>query len=209
MIKVRQALKSWPWLLGALFGYYLPWVWHPAAALTANAYDLAEWANLHPAYSQRTPMLAPFLLRFDLAGIAVLCALRAARATTCGVRWLYAGLSLILAITLLPPIDFFRSAGDDPNYRQQFYIAVATAIALAMIAFLWRKSILPRYQAILEALLALATLIAAIMGEGLAFGVIRSLQIDVTPGGGIIVFVVFMLLALIAAPLASVPASVP
>jgi hypothetical protein len=203
---VRYALKSWPWLLGALIGYFLPWVWHSAAALTANAYDLAEWANLHPAVRNgSTPMLAPFLLRFDLAGIALLCALRSARATNRGVRWLYGGLSLILAITLLPPIDFFRSAGDDPNYRQQFYIAVATFIALAVIIFLWRKSILPRYQAILEALLALATLIAAIMGEGLAFGVVRSLQIDVTPGGGVIVFVVFMLLALITAPIPSVP----
>src|SRR5262249_44393121 len=197
-------LKTWSWLLGALVGYYLPWVWHPAAALTANAYDLAEWANLHPAVRNgSTPMLAPFLLRFDLAGIALLCALRAARATTRSGRWLYGVLSFVLAITLLPPIDFFRSAGDDPNYRQQFYLAVGTFFALAIIVSLWRKAILPRYQVILEALLALATLVAAIMGEGLAFGEIRSLQIDVTPGGGVLVFVVFMLLALVGSLLPS------
>ena len=53
----------WRFLLLALIAYSLPWVVGPGAALTLNAYDLAEWTSLHPAV--RTAAL-PFALTFGL-----------------------------------------------------------------------------------------------------------------------------------------------
>ncbi len=51
----------------ALIGYHLAWYTHPTAGFTTNAFDLAEWASLHPAVrSSSPPMLTSFLLRLPL-----------------------------------------------------------------------------------------------------------------------------------------------
>ena len=50
-----------------LAGYVLPWIVAPSAALTLNAYDLAEWTSLHPLQRQTSPpLLAPLELRLQL-----------------------------------------------------------------------------------------------------------------------------------------------
>ena len=103
-----RALSRWPWLGFALIGYYLPWVYHRAAGLTFNAYDLAEWVSLSPeARGGSLPFLIPFLLRFALVGIALLCGIRAAISSHTLSRGLYMLLALVLALNLLPPVDFF------------------------------------------------------------------------------------------------------
>ncbi len=198
MTLVNKLLKQWPWLPLALIAYYLPWIWHPTAALTANAYDLAEWVSIHPAVRNGDPpLVAPFLLRSLLGGIALLCGLCAVCAQKWWGRWLYGALAVILAITLLPPPDFFRGAGGDPNYRQQFGLAVGTFIALLAIFGLRRR--LARFSARLEAVIVLAVLIAAYVGEGLALRVVQSLGIAVMLGGGILVLFVGLLPVLIKA----------
>ena len=194
----NKLLKHWPWLPIALIAYYLPWVWHPTAALTANAYDLAEWVSIHPAVRNGDPpLVAPFLLRSLLGGLALLSGLKAVCSQKWWVRWLYGVLAVILAITLLPPPDFFRGAGGDPNYRQQFGLAVGTFIALLAIFGLRRR--LAHFSALLEAVVVLAVLIAACVGEVLALRVVQSLGISVTLGGGIVVLFIGLLPALISA----------
>ena len=193
-----KKLKHWPWLPIALVAYYLPWVWHPAAALTANAYDLAEWVSIHPAVRNGDPpLVAPFLLRAVLAGLALLCGLSAIRVQKWWVRWLYGALAVILAITLLPPPDFFRGAGDDPNYRQQFGLAVGTFIVLTLFFGLRRR--LARYSWLLEAIVVSAALIAGCAGVVMALRIIQSLGVAVTLGGGIVVLFVGLLPVLVAA----------
>src|SRR5258706_5695618 len=103
-----NTIRRIPFLFIALLAYYLPWVYHKTAALTANGYDLAEWVSIHPAVRNgNPPLLAPFLLRVVLSGLALLFGLHAAKSQKL-THWLYAVFALILSITLLPPLDFFR-----------------------------------------------------------------------------------------------------
>jgi len=195
---VGKLTKNWPWLPIAIIAYYLPWVWHPAAALTANAYDLAEWVSIYPTVRGGNPALVePFLLRSTLAGLALLCGLTAIRDQNGWRHWLYPALALVLDVTLLPPPDFFRGAGDDPNYRQQFLLAVGTLLLLAIIFGLRPR--LTRYAAILQAVVALAVLVGASVGEALALRVVQSLSIAVTLGGGIMLLYVALLPVIVAA----------
>src|SRR5260221_525669 len=180
-------VNRWPWLVLALAAYYLPWVYHRAAALTFDANDLAEWTSLAPVVRDAAiPFLVPFLLRMVLAFLALLFALSATCAHKPIGRWGFAP----LAIPLLPPPEFFRGAWNDANYRQQFGIALATTLGLIAIAVLQRRSHLQRYHRRLEIVLLLLTGICAIVGDLMALNVVRSYQIDATVGGGMIVLVI-------------------
>lgn len=92
----------------ALIGYYVTWINNSAAALSANAFDLAEWVGLIPAvrYAQ-PPMSAPFALRAALVCLAWLFALRSAASERLGARIGLGGIAVALAVSLRPPIAFF------------------------------------------------------------------------------------------------------
>ncbi|MBN1284702.1 MAG: hypothetical protein JXB47_04825 [Anaerolineae bacterium] len=121
----RQTLVRYLPALGfalALLACYLPWIAHPAAALAPNAFDLAEWAGLHPAERYGAPpLVTPGLLRLAVAFCGAGLAF--------SVPWGWAP-GLWVAATLLPPLDFFRNAGEDPNFRQMFVIAVGAAVGV-------------------------------------------------------------------------------
>lgn len=171
-------------LLVALGGYYLPWLTNRAAVLSANAFDLAEWVGLSPA--QRyvdVPLLAPFFLRLVLVLLAWLFWLRAG-ATPGVLRYLPAALALILAATLFPPLDFFRDAGNDVNYRQLMMLCIAALAGLGVLTLLRRRQ-LP-WRRIEMALAALA-LFSAVAGQIMAVRVIQGLQIPAPTGIGFVV----------------------
>ncbi|NJL56864.1 hypothetical protein HC928_18210 [bacterium] len=53
--------RRWRWLFAAFLiaAYLLPWaVTSTSASLTFNAYDLAEWASLHPGGSNGDASIA-------------------------------------------------------------------------------------------------------------------------------------------------------
>src|SRR5262249_51264916 len=129
---------------------------------------------------------------------ALLCGLYAARTENALVRGGYALLAVLLAITLLPPVEFFKGAWDDANYRQQFGIAVISVIGLVVIAVAQWRSRLQKYQRRLEITALLLCMICAIVGNILALNVVRSYQIDATLGGGMIVLIISLALSLIA-----------
>ena len=181
-----RSLNRIPWLVIALIGYYLPWLYHNAAGLTFNAYDLAEWISIHPAVRDgNPPLLAPFLLRAVLGALALLAALRAARSFG-WERWLYTVFALALAITLMPPLEFFRDAADDPNYRQQFILAVVVLVLFLGIAAASYRPWLKWVEVTVPTLTAVAT----IWGVVLALNVAQSLHLEHTLGGGVIVLLV-------------------
>ena len=99
----------------------------PASSLNLGAYDLAEWSSLHPIVRQTTPFLWTSLaLRVPLAILGVLLAAYISKTfhrTSFAIVCL-----LITAIALLPPLEFFTIYRDDPNYRQQFILALLTLI---------------------------------------------------------------------------------
>src|SRR5258707_621157 len=63
-------------LLGGVVAYYLPLLANREAALSANAYDLAEWVSIYPPVrggdGTLPPLFAPLLLRGVLAGLGLL-----------------------------------------------------------------------------------------------------------------------------------------
>jgi hypothetical protein len=185
-------LRRIPWLFIAVIAYYLPWVFHKTAALTANAYDLAEWVSIHPEVRNgNPPLLAPFLLRVVLVGLAVLFALQAAKKSG-WIHWLYVAMAWVLVITLLPPLEFFRGSFDDPNYRQQFALSLGALIGVVGIAVGFHRKMGWLHKFTVP--FAVAIVIAAVVGEALAWNVVGSLGIHEALGGGVVVLVACLIM---------------
>ncbi len=149
-----------------LLCYILPWVTTPASALSLGAYDLAEWASLHPIVRETTPYLwSSLALRLPLAVIGILIASDISQTPN---RTLF-GMAIVLltAIALLPPLEFFTIYRDDANYRQQFLVAVGTLITGAIV--------LPRRLATVKPFLL--SLIAAIGAVSASIGLNQSLRL--------------------------------
>jgi hypothetical protein len=115
-------------LLGCIT-YNLPWLINPSNGLSFGAYDLAEWMSLHPTVRSGNPtLLTTLLLRLPLAHLGLIVSIGFLRE-----RLGFAITVIMLtAIALLPPLEFFTQFRDDPNYQQQFFMALVTvAIGIA------------------------------------------------------------------------------
>lgn len=167
--------------------YTLPWLVNPGVSLTPGAYDLAEWASLHPAVRAETPaLLTSFLLRLPLACVALLIAFSAR-----GKRLVPALAVLLIAAALLPPLEFVRALGD-ANYQQQFALALITlvgsAIGLSRVLARWHRAIM----------LAVTITGAAASALGLfnAYQLMRGFDLPVQIGfGGVMLALTFAVLA--------------
>ena len=138
VVDTRGEIGTLILILLAWLGTYFPWVAAGVTAFSVNLYDLAEWSSLNPAIRGGTfPLLATFCLRAAVGLIAIRLALQAATNSHRVVRQAIRLLALLIGIGLLPPFDFIRGAFDDPNYRQQFLIAVVSCLAIIAT---WRVS---------------------------------------------------------------------
>ena len=127
MLRLRHSGPALPCvcLLLLLTGLLLPWLVSPSASMTLNAYDLAEWASLHPAQTHTNPpLLASLLLRIQLV---IFCALTSCMANGKRMRFAAALCVLALAVAQLPPVEFVYDLGS-LNYRQQFGCALASLV---------------------------------------------------------------------------------
>lgn len=131
----------WRFLLLTLIAYSLPWVVGPGAALTLNAYDLAEWTSLHPAV--RTAPL-PFLVTFGLRLLPLLIYVAFAMDSS-SRQWERGLLAAIIATALLPPLNFFAGGFGDPNHRQQLALAalvlLSGGLSLATRSHSWQAKL--------------------------------------------------------------------
>ncbi len=152
-----------------LLAGYLPWVWHPAAALTYHLRDWAEWISLYPGVREGTP---PMLVTFWLRAVPAACAVGLALSASWG--WIPA---VLVVLTMLPPLEFFRNAGADPNFGQQFNLALATLGAVGA-SFWVRKA---RVPALLAAGFGAAAVLA---GWAQAWPAVASLY-DAAVGAGV------------------------
>lgn len=101
--------------------YLLPWVVSPEVSLSPGGYDLAEWANIHPAAPGETPpLLTTLLLRLPLVCAAL--ALCFALPLTAAGRIIGCVVALLMAGALLPPFEIAEDPGNW-NYRQQAALA--------------------------------------------------------------------------------------
>ncbi len=185
-------MRVYRWIYAALalmlVCYALPLVVNSSAALSLNAYDLAEWASLHPAVRAQTPaLLTTLLLRLPLVCMALLIAFGTRRGLAPAL------VVLVIAAALLPP-EIVPFLSDNPNSRQQS--------ALALIALLGGAAglsgILPRQRRFIAAGIALigaaASVIGAIQGNNLMRGFGLPSQIG---WGGIALVLLFGLTALL------------
>lgn len=169
----------WLLIVLALVGYSLPWVVTPGVSTSLGAYDLAEWASLHPAArGAALPLVASFVLRLPLALLALIISVAGERA---GSRWVRGLGVLVLTAALLPPLEFFTQYRDDSNYRQQFGLALLTLIG-SLIGLNRRLS---GWAGWLISGLALLGVVASLWGAGQAYGLLADFHLSVSTGLGV------------------------
>ncbi|MDE2859272.1 MAG: hypothetical protein OXN94_15610 [Chloroflexota bacterium] len=165
-------------LLLALAGYLLPWVTAPNAAMTLNAFDLAEWTSLHPWQQQATPpLIAPLLLR---AQLSILAALITLWSTSRKERFLAFLFVALLSVSLLPPLEFLSNVAD-PNYRQLLFLAIVTILLSTGLGF-----ILPaQFQPLVIIFLAVAGIVTSLVGQSQAIELYQVTLEQGATGGGL------------------------
>ena len=165
-------------LILGLAGYVLPWIIAPSASMTLNANDLAEWASLHPAqWNTSPPLLVPILLRLQMVILSLIIGILAngkARVTLSAI------VILLLAVAQLPPFEFVKDI-NNLNYRQQFFLAIASLLAgMALLRFKMK-----RINPLALIALPLAGILSAIYGQNQASALYAQLQQEATSGAGL------------------------
>jgi hypothetical protein len=187
-----------PALLGIVM-YFIPWLAAGGAGLTFGAYDLAEWASLHPLAATSSPsLLASLLLRLPLVILAWIIALN--RPTLLSVGWWLSAL-LVVIVTLfsLSPVEFFTEALENPNYRQQFILATA-AVTGGVIGLSGLLSPFRPYLTMVLGMVGIATCIGGLFG---AYTFMQGFEVSIAPGAGFVgtclVFMTIIIQSMIAA----------
>lgn len=168
----------------ALIAYTLPWVIGGSASLTFGAFDLAEWASLHPTNRALSPTLfTSFLLRMPLVCLTWITAFNAPPYPFKSASWwVHAMLCLTLAILSTPPLEFVTIFRDDVNYIQQ-----ANLTALAFIGGgIGLSGILKKYRLYFALLTGIIGIITSIWGVINGYALLADFQISVAVGVGVI-----------------------
>lgn len=180
--------RAWLVLVGLVLAtacYYLPWVTHQTAGFTMNAFDLAEWASLHPAVRSSTPpMLTSFLLRMPQLALVFAFTLAANRLADARARWLMRGVAVLPLLRFIPPAEFFTRATDDPNYRQ---MALLTSLGIGLVVLSILVQRMPtRWQNGLSSLALLGGVSSGWWGLSRTRLLLDNFEIAVRTGPGIV-----------------------
>ncbi|MBI5927863.1 MAG: hypothetical protein HY862_01030 [Chloroflexi bacterium] len=172
------------------------WQTHKVAAFSSNAFDLAEWVSLHPTVRAESPALfTPMLLRLPLILLAGIMALGSSVLQTEKAKWIWRGVALLVVLRLNAPTDFYPWGGGSPNDQQlgrltAFGLAAVFVIILGgrWLRFFWKPATL---------ILLLASLITALEGYHRAQKVLHSIQIETKLGGGLVLYVGFLIIPML------------
>lgn len=180
-------------LLVALIAYAIPWLVNPGVSLSPNAYDLAEWASIHPAMRLTAPpLLTSFLLRLPLVCLALLFAYYAVYRGTS--KWIAILCVLLIAFALLPPLEFFTSPNSDINYQQQVILVIVTLIGGAIAV----SGVAQRVYSPLVFICALVGTTACILGLAQGYDLMSYYNVPVRVGmGGVTLSASFLAFALL------------
>lgn len=176
---------GWMILLAlALIAYTLPWVISGSASLTFGAFDLAEWASLHPTNRALSPtLLTSLLLRMPLVCLAWIIAFNAPPYPFKSASWwIYAVVSSILVVLSTPPLEFLTIFRDDVNYIQQASLTTVAGIG----AVIGLSGILRQYRVYFALLVGILGVIVSIWGVINGYTLLADFQIDVAVGIGVI-----------------------
>ncbi|MCY3796595.1 MAG: hypothetical protein OXG84_02225 [Chloroflexi bacterium] len=167
-------------VLVGLLGYIQPWIVLPTGSMTLGAFDLAEWASLLPAQRATSPpLLAPLLLRLQPV---ILCLILGAVAESRATMAIAAIAILLLAAAQLPPFEYVYDI-NNLNYRQQFFLAIASLIG-GIAAIPLRN---PRLVALATIVLPIMGLATSVLGLAQAEALYRSFQLGAISGAGIVI----------------------
>ena len=164
--------------------YTIPWVSNPGAALTLNAYDLAEWTSLHPAVRGATPPLfVTFCLRLIPLLLVTLMVLEPA------ATWLgRIALPWLIAVALLPPLEFFSGNFNDINYRQQFLLSIL-AVVVGGLGFIRLEN---RWPVAVSALVSLSGAIITLLALNVGGNLMQEINLTTSVGvGGLVMCLIF------------------
>jgi NADH:ubiquinone oxidoreductase subunit 4 (subunit M) len=170
----------------------IPWLINPGVSIAPNAYDLAEWASLHPASRFSTPPLfTSLLLRLPLVCLAFVLAFFDMRSTT--RRWVAVICVFLITVALLPPLEFFTSARGDANYQQQIFLSIVTLIGgLVGVSGLVRTA-----DGVLVIVFAFVGAATCIGGLTQSYNLMRQFDLSVQIGvGGLALTVIFLVTVL-------------
>ena len=183
----------WGILLTSLVGViavHMPWHNHAVAAFRLNAFDLAEWASLHPTVRTENPTLwSSMLLRLPLLGLGWSMALSANHLRDPRWQWIWRGIAILVILRLNPPLEFYKGTGG-ANEQQLGYLMLAGLLGVGLVS-VGKKWLNPIY---LPALLIIWLMIGYTSWEGLrrATNVVKSLAIEVDYGGGFYLLMVLV-----------------
>jgi len=171
-------------IIFALVAYTLPWVVGGGASVSFGAFDLAEWASLHPTNRAMSPiLLTSFLLRFPLVCMAWAVAFNAPPQPFWSFGWWgYALICLILAILSTPPLEFITTNRDDINYLQQAGLTLLTLIGSGI----GLSGIMTPIRGYISLGACAIGMITSIWGASLGYVLLTEFQISVTIGIGVI-----------------------
>lgn len=179
-------------LVLALIAYTLPWVMGGSASLTFGAFDLAEWASLHPTNRALSPtLLTSFLLRMPLVCLAWIIAFNAPPYPFKSASWwIHAVLCLILVILSTPPLEFLTIFRDDVNYIQQASLTLVAGVGCAI----GLGGIFKKYRVYIAILAGIIGIITSIWGVINGYALLSDFQINVSIGIGMIISVVMFVI---------------
>lgn len=182
---------GWALLVVGFTAYIFPWLINPAASLSPNAYDLAEWASLPPVErAVNPPLVTSLFLRLPLVCLAVITAFQE---TPPIKRWFRLSVVAGFAIAAFPPLEFFTQARNDPNFRQQFTLALMTLIG----GLVGTSKSGRRFQRPIIILFAFVGATACMIGLVQGYGLMRQFGLAAQPGlGGVVLVFVFLAFAI-------------
>lgn len=160
-------------LLLSIFAYMMPWVFGQQSALSLNAYDLAEWLNLHPATQQAAvPLMPGLLLRFQLVWLALMIATFAPRVQW-SIHWWVFSIGVVgLVCAQLPPLEFFQSR-TDPNQQQQFALTLTSFVGSGMLLM----GVLETQRILIRLTITIIALITSVIGCVWSLSLLQAYQI--------------------------------
>lgn len=174
-------------LTSASIAYALTWLNTPPVALSYNAYDLAEWATLHPiAENVMHPMRTALFLRLALVSLVWMLALHIKCNFEVGSRGRWIGYALLLAliVAVFPPLEILNEP-QNANYQQQAILLFATIIGVMLIFF----GLFARYARWLMSLAGVVAIISSLIGLWTARELLIGFSMPVMFGWGGFLFV--------------------
>ena len=181
--------------LAALAAFHMAWTAHDAAAFNLNGFDLAEQVTVHPAIRAESPTLRTSMLLWSaIPIIAAGIALNAVTFENRILRWLLYGLAGLVSLRVIPPEVALRSPRlmlDSPHDRA---LAILTALGLIAVGvMILLRTYALRFGPRIEIGLVVLGLALPLIGWERGIRLLDELQLDVSIGGGVLIYAVVLL----------------